>query len=138
MPVDRYRGVSLQRELVDKIEEYVKNHPETGYKSMADFVTDALRKRCEDLKILVPTPPELPTLEHFNIDEHGVRILDRSLANTTSNGRIIDVYFKPDKALCEYCGTSDCRHVEFALNIPKVQKILIEKGWEISKKIKET
>jgi hypothetical protein len=122
---------------VDKIEEYVKNHPEAGYKSTADFVTDSLRKRCEDLKILVPTPPPLPTLEHFNIDEQGVRILDRSLANTTSNGRIIDVYFRPDNAWCEYCQTTGCRHIEFALSIPEVRKIIIKKGWEISKRIKE-
>ena len=57
MPVDRHRGVSLQRQLVDRIEEYIQNHPERGYKSIADFVTDAVRKRCEELKILVPTSP---------------------------------------------------------------------------------
>lgn len=137
MPIDRYRGISLQRELVDEIEEYIKTHPERGYKSLANFVTDAVRRRCEELKILVPRP-ELPPLEHFNISEDGVRILDRTLANKTSKGRIIDVYFKPDKVWCEYCRSSKCRHVEFALSIPKVQDILIKKGWEISKKIKET
>jgi len=31
----------------------------------------------------------------------------------------------------------DCRHVQFALSLPKVQEILSEKGWEIRKKIKE-
>jgi len=137
MPMDKYRGVSLQRELVNLIEEYIKAHPEMGYKSLADFVTDAVREKCSELKILVATS-ELPQLEHFNISENGVRILDRSLGNGVSKGRIIDVYFKPDKVLCEYCGADNCRHVEFALNIPKVRKILIEKGWPISKKIKET
>jgi len=137
MPMDKYRGVSLQRELINLIEEYIKAHPEMGYKSLADFVTDAVREKCSDLKILV-TMSELPQLEHFNISENGVRVLDRSLGNGVSKGRIIDVYFKPDRILCEYCGTDNCRHVEFALNIPKVRKILIEKGWPISKKIKET
>jgi hypothetical protein len=137
MPMDKYRGVSLQRELINLIEEYIKAHPEMGYKSLADFVTDAVREKCSDLKILVATS-ELPQLEHFNISENGVRILDRSLGNGVSKGRIIDVYFKPDKVLCEYCGTDNCKHVEFALNIPKVRKILIEKGWPISKRIKET
>jgi len=137
MPMDKYRGVSLQRELVNLIEEYIKAHPEMGYKSLADFVTDAVREKCSELKILVATS-ELPQLEHFNISENGVRILDRSLGNGVSKGRIIDVYFKPDKVLCEYCGTDNCKHIEFALNIPKVRKILIEKGWPISKKIKET
>jgi hypothetical protein len=137
MPMDKYRGVSLQRELINLIEEYIKAHPEMGYKSLADFVTDAVREKCSELKILVATS-ELPQLEHFNISENGVRILDRSLGNGVSKGRIIDVYFKPDKVLCEYCGTDNCKHVEFALNIPKVRKILIEKGWPISKRIKET
>jgi hypothetical protein len=137
MPIGKYRGITLQRELVNLIEEYIKAHPEMGYKSLADFITDAVREKCTELKILTPMP-EPPQLEHFNISEHGVRILDRSLANGTSKGRIIDVYFKPNKVLCEYCGTGNCKHVKFALNIPKVRKILIEKGWEISKKIKET
>ena len=136
MPIGKYRGITLQRELVNKIEEYVKAHPEMGYKSLADFITDAIREKCTELKILTPTP-EPSQLEHFNISEHGVRILDRSLGNGVSKGRIIDVYFKPDKVLCEYCGSDNCKHVEFALNIPKVRKILIEKGWEIRKKIKE-
>jgi hypothetical protein len=131
MPVDRYRGVSLQRELVDKIEEYVKTHPETGYKSTADFVTDSVRKRCEDLRILVPTPPS--TLEHFNLTENGVTILDRSLE--PPKGALVDIYFKPDandhlQARCEYDETDDCRHVKFALDLPEVQEILQNKGWK--------
>jgi hypothetical protein len=137
MPMDKYRGVSLQRELINLIEEYIKAHPEMGYKSLADFVTDAVREKCSELKIL-GAASELPQLEHFNVSEQGVRILDRTITNGSSRGRIIDVYFKPDKVLCEYCGTEDCRHVEFALNIPKVRRILNEKGWPISRKIKET
>ncbi|MEM2107863.1 MAG: ribbon-helix-helix domain-containing protein [Candidatus Bathyarchaeia archaeon] len=136
MPMDKYRGVSLQRELVDLIEEYIRAHPEMGYKSLADFVTDAVREKCAELRILA-SAAELPQLEHFNVSENGVRILDRTIGNGVSKGRIIDVYFKPDKILCEYCQTDNCRHVEFALNIPKVRKILTEKGWPISNRIKE-
>jgi hypothetical protein len=135
MPTGKYRGISFPRELVDKIEEYIKTHPEMGYKSLSDFFTDALREKCDELKILAPAPEfpmqAVPPLEHFNIDEDGVRLLDRTLANGESRGRIIDVDFKPDKVLCEYCDSTDCRHVKFALNIPKVQKILSKKGWKI-------
>lgn len=130
MPIGKYRGITLQRELVNVIEEYIKAHPEMGYKSLADFVTDAIREKCEKLRILTP-PPEQPVLEHFNLNEEGVRVLDRSLANQTSRGRIIDVYFKPDKAFCEYCESTSCRHVRFALSLPEVQKILRRKGWKI-------
>jgi hypothetical protein len=72
-----------------------------------------------------------PPLEHFNICEEGVRVLDRTLGDSTSRGRIIDVYFKPDSAYCEYCESTKCRHVKFALELPEVQKILHEKGWKI-------
>ncbi|MEM0006643.1 MAG: ribbon-helix-helix domain-containing protein [Candidatus Bathyarchaeia archaeon] len=136
MPVGKYRGITLNRELVNKIEEYIRAHPEMGYKSLADFVTDAIREKCEQLKIFTQ-PPEVPPLEHFNISENGVRILDRTLANGYSRGRIVDVYFKPDRIICEYCGTDNCRHVEFALKIPKVREILSQKDWPISKRIKE-
>jgi hypothetical protein len=130
MPIGKYRGITLQRELVDKIEEYVKAHPEMGYTSLADFVADAVREKCAELKILVPEP-QLPPIEHFNIDEDGVRILDRTLTDGTSRGRIIDVYFKPDEVYCEYCQATNCQHVKFALTIPEVQEILTKKGWKI-------
>jgi hypothetical protein len=101
-----------------------------GYKSLADFVTVAIREKCEKLGIFTPEMTG-PSLEHFNLDEQGVRILDRTLRNGTVRGRIIDVYFKPDKAWCEYCESTRCQHVKFALGLPEVQKILKEKGWKI-------
>jgi metal-responsive CopG/Arc/MetJ family transcriptional regulator len=58
MPIDKYRGVSLQKELLDAVESYIKAHPEMGYKSLADFVTDAVREKCEKLGV-------------FNIDTVG-------------------------------------------------------------------
>jgi len=130
MPMNKYRGVSLQKELVGTIENYVKTHPEMGYKSLADFATDAIREKCEKLGVLTPEITG-PPLEHFNISEEGVRVLDRTLRNGTAKGRIIDIYFKPEKILCEYCDSNNCRHVQFALSIPAVQKIMQEKGWKI-------
>ena len=128
MPMYNYRGISLQRDLVDMIENYIKVHSEMGYKSLADFATDAIREKCEKLGVFNPQMIG-PPLEHFNISERGVRVLDRTLGNGTARGRIIDVYFTPETVLCEYCDSSSCRHVQFALNIPAVQKIVQEKGW---------
>jgi len=133
---DEYTTVRLPKELMDVIDNIIKGGV-GSYKSRAEFIKEALRRRFEELHMLTPAP-EPPPLEHFNLDEQGVRILDRTLANGSTRGRIIDVYFKPDKVFCEYCGAEDCRHVHFALSLPKVQKILSEKGWPISKKIKET
>jgi hypothetical protein len=101
-----------------------------GYKSLADFATGAIGEKCEKLGIFT-TETALPALEHFNISEQGVRVLDRTLGNGNAKGRIIDVYFKPEKVLCEYCDSNNCRHVRFALGIPAAQKIAQEKGWRI-------
>ena len=112
-------------------------HPKTrsyGLQKRAEFIKESIR---EKLKTIPREILEQLPLEHFNLSENGVRILDRSLANKHSRGRIIDVYFKPDKVLCEYCQSNNCKHVEFALSLPEVRKILSEKGWEIRKKIKE-
>jgi len=134
---DEYTTVRLPKELMDVIDNIITSGV-GSYKSRAEFIKEALRRRFEELHMLTPAPEPLPQLEHFNLDEQGVRILDRALANGSTRGRIIDVYFKPDKVFCGYCGAEDCRHVQFALSLPKVQKILSEKGWEIRKKIKET
>jgi len=131
--MEKYRGVSLQRELINLIEEYIKAHPEMGYKSLADFVTDAVREKCEQLKILTPEAG-LPPVEHFNISENGVRILDRTIKNGVSNGRIVDVYFRPEGVWCDYCQARDCRHIRFALTVPKIREIIEKKrleGWKL-------
>jgi Arc/MetJ-type ribon-helix-helix transcriptional regulator len=129
MSSDEYTTVRLPKELMEEIDEIIR-HGVRGYKSRAEFIKEAIRKRFEEVKTLKPTT-EAPTLEHFNLDEHGVRVLDRSLASKTSRGRIIDVYFKPDNVWCDYCQSSNCQHVKFALNLPQVQNILNKKGWKI-------
>lgn len=74
----------------------------------------------------------LALLEHFNLDEKGVRIRDPSLATENNpHGRIIDVYFKEKKAWCEYDDSQNCKHVDYALSLPVVQEILKKKGWKI-------
>ena len=118
---DRYRGISLQRELVDRIEEYIKGHPEAGYKSLADFVTEAVRKRCEELKILGPRT-EPPALEHFNVNQDHVTVIDHK------RRMFADVYFREGHVYCELCEEEDCEHVKYALDLPKVQKALERKG----------
>jgi len=64
-------------------------------------------------------------MEHFNLSENGVKILDRSIP------WVVDVYFTPDKVWCDYCKSEKCRHVEFALNLKDVQNILKKKGWKL-------
>ncbi|MDQ1281206.1 MAG: hypothetical protein QG670_2470 [Thermoproteota archaeon] len=37
-----YRQVSIKKALVDKIEQFIKKHPEYGYKSIDDFLEDSV------------------------------------------------------------------------------------------------
>jgi len=117
--IEKYRSISVKTELADFIEQYIKKNPQYGYRSISQFMEDAARQRLEDLKALTT-----PQLEHYNLNEKGVLILDRSL------DRIIQVYFKPDRVLCEYDETNDCRHVQFALELPEVQELLRKRGWK--------
>jgi hypothetical protein len=126
---DDYTTVRLPKELMDEIDSIIKRGIR-GYKSRAEFIKEAIRKRFEELNTAQPMP-KLPSLEHFNVNEEGVRILDRTLHSKTSTGRIIDVYFKPDNVWCDYCQSSNCQHTKFALDLPAVQEILNKKGWTI-------
>jgi hypothetical protein len=36
-----------------------------------------------------------------------------------------------DLVLCEACASENCEHVEYALNLPTIQRILSKKGWAI-------
>jgi hypothetical protein len=99
----------------------------------------ASRKRyvsCPDCLYKVKNPyfniEEKNLLDHFNIGENGVKIQDPSLATKYSpHGPIIDVYFRDGKAFCDYCESSDCKHVKYALSLPLVQRILKKRGWKI-------
>lgn len=47
----KYRRVSLKKELVDVVEKFIRNNPEYGYRSIAEFVEDAVRRRGEQVCI---------------------------------------------------------------------------------------
>jgi Arc/MetJ-type ribon-helix-helix transcriptional regulator len=126
---DNYTTVRLPNELMETIDDIIKRR--MGYRSRSEFIKEAIRKRFEDLKISDLLSKQ-PLLEHFNVDEGGVRILDRTLATKTSSGRIIDVYFKPDSVWCDYCQSNSCQHTKFALELPAVQDTLNKKGWKIA------
>ena len=126
MPVDKYRGLSLPKDLVDTIEEYIIAHPEMGYKSLADFATDAIREKGEKLRIFRHTP-ELPLMEHFNLDDDGVQILDRTLASRLSSGKVVDIHFRPEGIWCSHCQAGSCRHIDFALAVPAIEEVVEKK-----------
>jgi len=45
-----YRKLSLPESMWKEIERIIKQRPELGYTSVAEFVKDAIRKRIEELR----------------------------------------------------------------------------------------
>jgi len=65
----------------------------------------------------------------FNLDKNGVKISDKKLGL-----KAIQIFFKPDGILCEYCGTDNCEHIKYALEQPKIRKIILQRkreGWKL-------
>jgi len=121
-----YTTVSVPNSLMKRVDEALGSG-KFGYQNRSDLILEAIRRRLRELGLLEENV-KLPTLEHYNLNENGVMILDREL--DPPKGRLIQVYFKPDKVLCDFDQTDDCRHVAFALELSEVQGILRKKGWK--------
>ena len=64
--------------------------------------------------------------KHINTREKRITIYDKKLK------RYIDLYPKePNQLLCDFCGNTECEHVNYAWTIPEVRETLAKKGWEI-------
>ena len=116
MPQPGWKSISLPEEMVEEIARIIRERPELGYKSVSSFVIAAIRRLIEETK---------PTLEHFNVYEDHVTIIDHK------RRRLVNVYFRNGRIYCELCQETECPHTQYALNIPKIQEALREKGWII-------
>lgn len=117
-----YAKLSLKKELMDRIQQFITDYPDRGFRSLAQFVEDAVREKADSLRVFELTP----RFEHFNLDEGGVKIRDRSI------GVVVDISFKPKGILCSHCGDGLCRHVQFALTVPAIQATIRKRrseGW---------
>lgn len=124
MPGKRYRAISLSKELVKTIEDYIEENPQASYKSIADFVADALRIRFEQLGVY---PGNISLLD-INANEMGPLLYDKNLKKT------VQILISPKGLECTECKLSNCRHIRFALANPKTQKLIQERkkeGWKL-------
>lgn len=117
MPQPGWRSISLPEEMIEKVAKIIEERPELGYKSISSFIIDAVRRLIEETK---------PALEHFNVYDDHVTVIDHKLR------RLVNVYFTNDRVYCELCQATECPHIQYALNIPKIQEALREKGWIIT------
>jgi hypothetical protein len=98
-----------QRERFEQIQETL------GIASRADVI--------RHLITIYPLPP--PRFEHINTYDDHATVKDNVLNQTA------DVYFKADgEVYCELCGLEDCHHIDYALGLRRVQRVLDRKGWK--------
>jgi hypothetical protein len=124
MPEGKYRSISLSKELVETIEDLIKENPQASYKSIADFVADAVRIRFEQLGVY---PGNISLLD-INANELGPLLYDKNLKKT------VQILITPKGLECAECKQSSCRHIKFATANPKTQKLIQERkkeGWKL-------
>ncbi|MEM2677560.1 MAG: hypothetical protein QXU62_02860 [Thermofilaceae archaeon] len=49
LPRVGWRSVAIPVEMAERIQKIIESRPELGYRSVADFVIDAVRRRLEEL-----------------------------------------------------------------------------------------
>ncbi|MGA2308585.1 MAG: ribbon-helix-helix domain-containing protein [Candidatus Bathyarchaeia archaeon] len=124
MPEGKYRSISLSKELVETIEDLIKENPQASYKSIADFVADAVRIRFEQLGVY---PGNISLLD-INANELGPLLYDKNLKKT------VQILITPKGLECAECKQTSCRHIKFAIANPQTQKLIQERkkeGWKL-------
>ena len=53
--IEANKQVILRKELVNAIEDWIRNHPEAGYFSIDDLASEAVRLRFQELRQLYPS-----------------------------------------------------------------------------------
>jgi hypothetical protein len=124
MPKGKYRSISLPKELVETIEGFIEENPQASYKSIADFVVDAVRTLFEQFGVY---PGNISLLD-INANEMGPLLYDKNLKKT------VQILITPKGLECAECKLSSCLHIKFAVANPKTQKLIRERkkeGWKL-------
>ena len=123
MPPKGFKTISIPVAVYEKLMKALEFANESAgyrkYRSVSQFL-EALLAEFEK-KIAIPR------FEHFNVYEDHVTIWDHRI------NRLIDVYIRDSKLVCEYCKDAGCEHVKFVLTIPKVIEALKKRGWIIKR-----
>ena len=122
-----YKAISIKEEFAQSIDDFIKENPRLGYRSIAQFLEDSARHRLEDLKTQIKS---LPRFDRINGDATGVLIYDRELKNVKG----VHVSVRPSGIMCDFHQTNCCEHVKFALSLSDVQDMIRKRrkeGWKI-------
>jgi Arc/MetJ-type ribon-helix-helix transcriptional regulator len=118
-----FRGVSLKRDLVEQVEAFIKEYRE--YKSVADFVHEAVRVRMQEVR---KSYENVATYTKLNSDDNGVKIWNNRKRES------VDIYFTAKGIRCSVDQTDTCEHIMYALSLPEVREIVRKhrkEGWKL-------
>lgn len=102
-----------------QIERFSRIMEALGIESRADVLRHLIS--------LYPLPP--PRFEHINTYEDHITVKDNIL------GREANIYLKPEGvAFCDICQLQDCLHIDYALSLSNVTRMLEAKGWKHQRK----
>jgi hypothetical protein len=119
MPREGWVSISIPEEMVDKIKELIERRPDLGYSSISAFATDALRRLFSEYSSVVPR------FVHVNTYE------DHAVVRDNKIGKEVIIYFRNGGvAYCDYCESTKCEHIDYALTLPEVMEPLEQRGWK--------
>jgi|GEM_PF-1003144 metal-responsive CopG/Arc/MetJ family transcriptional regulator len=77
MPIGKYKGISIPKEMFEEVEKVIKEHPELGYSSITDFIKDAVRDKITEIrKIHAKSAEEIAEeFENWSEDEKKKRLV---------------------------------------------------------------
>jgi Arc/MetJ-type ribon-helix-helix transcriptional regulator len=120
---DEYTTVRLPNDLVIKMDVLIGVH---GYKSRGEIVKEAVRNLLKEY----PNKEVAATQRfgHYNVSDFGARITD------TQSELMAEIYFKPEGIWCDLDKSFSCEHINYALTVPKIQRVIHNRrkeGWKL-------
>jgi len=123
----RFKSISIKEEFAESIEDFIRANPSLGYRSIAQFLEDASRRRLEELQ---SQNKMLPRFDRLNGDETGVLIYDHELKDI----KTVHVSVRPNGVICDFHQKNNCEHVKFALGLSDVKEMIQKRrkdGWKL-------
>jgi len=105
-----FRGVSIPKDLLDEVERLIKENPHYGYRTIADFIVDAIRWKIQQMGL------RLPTWSIIEKTENEIILWDGR------EGTFVKVMRTPDGLRCTYCDSRRCDHVRYAESIESYKR----------------
>lgn len=118
-----FKGVSLKRDLVEQVEAFIQEYRE--YKSVADFVHEAVRIRMQEIR---KSYENVPTYTKLNSDDNSVKLWNNKKRES------VEIYFTREGIKCSLDESDVCEHIMYALSLPDVRETIRnhrKEGWKL-------